>query len=94
MRTAQKELKVLVATSQSALMPTLIDANKVMENILHSLDGYLDAKRMAFPRFFFLSNEDIFEIIAQSHNPQAIQTYLTKCFDGIKVYVRRHLETN
>ena len=103
MRTAQKEPKVLIATSQSAMMNTLSEANTVMETILHSLESYLDSKRMSFPRFFFLSNEDLFEIVSQSHNPQAVQPYLTKCFDHIKVieysmkfpkFSLRHLSTH
>jgi dynein heavy chain len=84
MRTAQKEPKVLIATSQGALLSTLTESNTAMEGILHGLESYLDTKRMAFPRFFFLSNDDIFDIISQNHNPHAIQQFLPKMFDNIK----------
>ncbi len=81
---AQKEPKVLIASSQSALLGTLIESNSVMESILHSLETYLDTKRMTFPRFFFLSNEDMFELVSQNHNPQTVQPFLSKMFDSIK----------
>ncbi len=84
MRNAQKDPKVLITTSQAGLMATLTEANQMMETIFLSLESYLDSKRLVFPRFFFLSNEEIFEIMSQIHDPQSIQPFLSKCFDNIK----------
>lgn len=56
---------------------------QIMENIQKNLESYLDINRAAFPRFYFLSNEELLEILGQARNPQAVQPHLGKCFDGI-----------
>ena len=44
----------------------------------------MTSKRDKFPRFFFLTNDELIQILSQTRNAQAVQPFLNKCFDSIK----------
>lgn len=54
-----------------------------LELIHTALKSYLETKRHIFPRFYFMSNSDILEVLGQSKRPENVQSHLKKCFDNI-----------
>lgn len=43
----------------------------------------MEGKRKGFPRFYFLSNDELLEILAKSNDLEIIQQNLRTCFDNI-----------
>ncbi|RYG97301.1 hypothetical protein EON65_53085 [archaeon] len=66
---------------------------KLPDNLRHMLDQlercqkalteFLEAKRSAMPRFYFIGDDDLLEILGQAKNPAVIQSHLKKLFQGI-----------
>jgi dynein heavy chain len=79
-----KDPNALRGTHQPGILERLNKMNTKLEEIQKSLDMYLEVKRQLFPRFYFLSNDDLLEILGQSRNPEAVQPHMKKCFDNIK----------
>ena len=47
------------------------------------LAQFLEQKRGAFPRFNFLSDDELLEILAKQTEPDKIQDFLKQLFDGL-----------
>eukprot|EP01013_Petalomonas_cantuscygni_P031314 TRINITY_DN574_c0_g2_i1.p1 TRINITY_DN574_c0_g2~~TRINITY_DN574_c0_g2_i1.p1 ORF type:complete len:4319 (+),score=1484.83 TRINITY_DN574_c0_g2_i1:236-13192(+) len=54
-----------------------------LERCQRALNLFLEEKRDMFPRFFFIGDDDLLEILGQSKNPIVIQSHLKKLFMGI-----------
>lgn len=75
---------VITVCSDPELKKNFDQANRYMDDILKSLNNYLETKRAAFPRFYFLSNEELLEIVSETKNPLRVQKHLNKIFDNIE----------
>ena len=54
-----------------------------LEQCEKSLQGYLETKRDAFPRFYFVAPVDLLDILSKGNTPQQIQSHLPKIFENI-----------
>ena len=44
----------------------------VLDQIQKSLDNYLQSKRMEFARLFFISDDELLDLLAQAKNPHML----------------------
>ncbi|KAK8888098.1 hypothetical protein M9Y10_039159 [Tritrichomonas musculus] len=65
------------------LLEDLQQSNVLLESITQGLNQYLEAKRLGFPRFFFLSNDELISILSHTKDFNHIQKSMQKLFEYI-----------
>ncbi|CAF1506431.1 unnamed protein product, partial [Didymodactylos carnosus] len=83
MRKTEQQPNALKAGTTPGTLELLQTNNIQMEKIQRALEDYLETKRLAFPRLYFLSNEDLLDILSHSKDASCVQPHLRKCFANI-----------
>ena len=73
---------VVKATNKPKLFEQLESMQDRLTLCEKSLAEYLETKRLAFPRFYFVSSTDLLDILSNGNNPKIIATHLAKLFDN------------
>ncbi|XP_019521077.1 PREDICTED: cytoplasmic dynein 2 heavy chain 1 [Hipposideros armiger] len=79
----KKDNRVTTLTTHAGIRNSLLTILDQLQRCQKSLNEFLEEKRSAFPRFYFIGDDDLLEILGQSTNPSVIQSHLKKLFAGI-----------
>lgn len=83
MHNAHLNPKVIDICADEQLKESWISANVMLEAVQKGLEDYLEMKRSLFARFYFLSNDELLEILSQTKDPTRVQPFLCKVFEAI-----------
>ena len=83
MQKAFQNPQVIEFCTNKKLFTQFQECNKLLELVQKGLSEYLETKCAAFPRFYFLSDADLLQILSQSKDVTAVQPHLNKCFENI-----------
>lgn len=68
---------------QSWVLPKLETVQKELNVCEKALNEFMDSKRMAFPRFYFVSPADLLDILSNGNNPQKVMVHMPKIISAM-----------
>ncbi|XP_005407434.1 PREDICTED: dynein heavy chain 17, axonemal [Chinchilla lanigera] len=83
MEDAVKTPNVVEATNKPGLYNKLEALKKSLAMCEKALAEYLETKRLAFPRFYFVSSADLLDILSNGNDPVEVSRHLSKLFDSL-----------
>ena len=83
MRAVRMKPGVLDVLALPNVQRTLERVSDLLDKIQRALGAYLERQRAAFPRFYFVGDEDLLEIIGNCKDPLQVQRHVNKMFAAI-----------
>nr|CAI5851783.1 unnamed protein product [Callosobruchus analis] len=83
MKEMAKIPNVIESTNRPGLLEVLEDYQKDLTLCEKALAVYLETKRLAFPRFYFVSSADLLDVLSNGNQPELVVKHLTKLFDSV-----------
>lgn len=74
---------VLIACNREGLLKDFQDGNNNLELVQRGLNEYLGQKRAVFARFYFLSDNELLEILSQTKEVENVRPHLRKVFESM-----------
>lgn len=66
-----------------ALLKFLEAQQAALEVCEKALADFMEAKRRAFPRFYFVSTADLLDLLSNGNSPHRVMPHMSKCFQAI-----------
>ncbi|XP_073974323.1 dynein beta chain, ciliary-like isoform X3 [Rhodnius prolixus] len=76
--------KVVQATNRNGLQEKLERLQTDLMKCEKALAQYLETKRLAYPRFYFVSAADLLDILSNGNQPILVGRHLTKLYDSVR----------
>ncbi len=88
--TFKELMKVAIETPSPVEACNIEGRVELLKNMSHqleicqkSLNDYLDMKKKIFPRFYFVSNVALLDMLANGTNPPKLMPYIGDCYDSL-----------
>ena len=78
-----KQPNIKMACHAQNRLSDLENLSAGLEKCQKSLNDYLDSKRNAFPRFFFISDDELLSILGSS-DPECVQEHMIKVRQSVR----------
>ena len=82
-----KTTNVIEGTNRPEIYAELLRLQSDLMLCEKALADYLETKRLAFPRFYFVSSADLLDILSSGNEPREVGRHLTKLFDSLAAII-------